>query len=133
MITSGNEPEPEHMQQQEEEEEERCLWEERLPNEIQQAILENIVNDRVTYVVIRFVSKGFKVATEVLLGLKGGDDSWSAKARRFSKEAAASGNLDLLKWGRENGCPWDEWTCTLAAAGGHLDTLQWARENGCLE
>ncbi len=35
-----------------------------------------------------------------------------------------------MKWARENGAPWDEWTCAFAARGGHLDVLKWARENG---
>ena len=62
------------------------------------------------------------------------------------------------KWARENGCPWDKWTCAWAAGkrpprgaevgarerlpvergdvlgsgeGGHLEVLKWARENGC--
>ena len=37
----------------------------------------------------------------------------------------------MLQWARENGCPWDEETCSEAASGGHLETLKWARENGC--
>jgi hypothetical protein len=37
----------------------------------------------------------------------------------------------VLKWARENGCPWDEWTCANAAEGGHLEMLKWARENDC--
>jgi hypothetical protein len=37
----------------------------------------------------------------------------------------------VLKWARENGCPWDESTCDAAADGGHLEVLKWARENGC--
>ena len=41
------------------------------------------------------------------------------------------GHLEVLKWARENGCQWNEWTCTNAAEGGHLDVLKWARENGC--
>ena len=32
---------------------------------------------------------------------------------------------------RENDCPWDEDTCTDAAQGGHLEVLKWSRENGC--
>ena len=46
-------------------------------------------------------------------------------------EAAKYGHLEVLKWARENGCPWDEVTCAYAAKGGHLDVLKWARENGC--
>lgn len=45
--------------------------------------------------------------------------------------AAKQGDLDTLKWARENGCPWDEWTCAKAAFNGHLEVLKWARENGC--
>ena len=41
------------------------------------------------------------------------------------------GHLEVLKWARENDCPWDEETCADAAEGGHLEVLQWARENGC--
>eukprot|EP00951_Prasinocladus_malaysianus_P022515 scaffold188889_cov44-Prasinocladus_malaysianus.AAC.1 len=52
-----------------------------------------------------------------------GEATWSA--------AAESGHLEVLKWARENGCPWNEHTCAYAAWGGHLEVLQWARENGC--
>ena len=41
------------------------------------------------------------------------------------------GHLEVLKWARANGCPWDEGTCAYAAEGGHLEVLKWARENGC--
>ena len=37
----------------------------------------------------------------------------------------------MLKWARENDCPWNEWTCAGAARGGHLEVLKWLRENGC--
>ena len=50
---------------------------------------------------------------------------------RTCAAVAAGGNLEVLKWARENGCPWDEETCASAARGGHLDILKWARENGC--
>ena len=46
-------------------------------------------------------------------------------------EAAKGGHLEVLKWARENGCPWDVGTCACAAEGGHLEVLKWARENGC--
>ena len=46
---------------------------------------------------------------------------------RFTAEVCAkgagSGNLELLKWMRENGCPWNAGTCTNAALGGHLEVL----------
>ena len=36
-----------------------------------------------------------------------------------------------LKYTHENGCPWDEYTCTAAADYGHLECLQYAHDNGC--
>ena len=45
--------------------------------------------------------------------------------------AAMGGNLDLVRWLRGEGCPWDKWTCYFAAQRGHVETLRWARENGC--
>ncbi|AVK76359.1 Ankyrin repeat domain containing protein [Pandoravirus neocaledonia] len=53
---------------------------------------------------------------------------WS---RLTCARAAYGGWLDLVKWARENGCPWDESTCAGAASGGHLDVLEWARASGC--
>jgi hypothetical protein len=46
-------------------------------------------------------------------------------------KAAGNGHLDVLQWLKENGWPWDSWTCILAASGGHLKVLKWSRENGC--
>ncbi|KAJ8609345.1 hypothetical protein CTAYLR_009299 [Chrysophaeum taylorii] len=45
--------------------------------------------------------------------------------------AAHASQLEVLKWARANGCPWDEVTCESAALGGHLDVLRWARANEC--
>jgi hypothetical protein len=42
-----------------------------------------------------------------------------------------AGHLEVLKWARENGCPWDYRVCTHAAANGQLTVLKWAIENGC--
>jgi len=37
----------------------------------------------------------------------------------------------VLQWARENGCPCDETTCVShAACGGQLEVLKWAREQG---
>ena len=45
--------------------------------------------------------------------------------------AALNGHFEILKWARENGCPWNEYTCSNAAKNGHFEILKWARENGC--
>ena len=49
----------------------------------------------------------------------------------FCADAAAEGHLNVLRWARENGCPWDERTCKLAAEEGHLEVFNWACANGC--
>ena len=50
---------------------------------------------------------------------------------RTCAAAAAAGNLEVLQWAREHGCPWDKETCGAAAKGGHVEVLQWALENSC--
>lgn len=45
--------------------------------------------------------------------------------------AARGGHLDILKYLKENSCPWNEDTCSNAALWGHLECLKWAIENGC--
>ena len=45
--------------------------------------------------------------------------------------AARGGHLDVLKWAREEGCPWDGWTTHFAEFGGHLEMLLYARQAGC--
>ena len=50
---------------------------------------------------------------------------------RFCSKMAEKGSLELLKFLRGKGCPWDRWTCSLAARNGHLECLKYAHENGC--
>ena len=38
--------------------------------------------------------------------------------------AAENGHLEVLKWARANGCPWNEETCRAAASSGHLEMLK---------
>ena len=45
--------------------------------------------------------------------------------------ACEGGNMEIIRWFRSEGCPWDEWTCEVAAMNGHLDVLQWAIDNDC--
>ncbi|GFR45514.1 hypothetical protein Agub_g6905, partial [Astrephomene gubernaculifera] len=51
-------------------------------------------------------------------------------ARVFTA-AACSGNMELLRWLRERGCPWNEKTSTQAAAAGCEEALEWLVEQGC--
>jgi len=46
-------------------------------------------------------------------------------------QAALQGNLAMVKYCVENGCPMDEYACTLAAREGHLDVLKYLHENDC--
>ena len=65
---------------------------------------------------------------EVLKWLRSEGCPWDASACR---SAARGGHLEVLKWLRKEGCPWDERTCERAASRGHLDVLKFAYENGC--
>ena len=44
--------------------------------------------------------------------------------------AARGGHLEVLKWVREHGSPWDKLTCIYAAVSAPLEVLQWAMEHG---
>ena len=52
-------------------------------------------------------------------------------SKRTCSSAAEGGHLEVLKWLRSQGCPWDESACAYAAEGGHLDVLEWAIDTGC--
>ena len=53
---------------------------------------------------------------------------WDAKT---CFHAAYGGQLEALKWLQAEGCPWDAGTCWVAVKEGHEEMLRWARENGC--
>jgi hypothetical protein len=43
------------------------------------------------------------------------------------------GVCEVLKWCRQNGCPWDKSTCEALESEGHDDdVLRWSFENGCI-
>ena len=46
-------------------------------------------------------------------------------------EAASRGNLAMVKYCVENGCPMHEYACWNAAEEGHLDVLKYLHENDC--
>ena len=45
--------------------------------------------------------------------------------------AARNGNLEVLRWARSQGCPWDVRVPRAAAKGGHLKILKWLIKEGC--
>ena len=40
-------------------------------------------------------------------------------------------HLEVLKWLRAEGCPWDILACAWAAGAVHLEVLKWLRAGGC--
>ena len=54
-----------------------------------------------------------------------------AMDEKVMRNAARSGDLELVRWLRGEGCPWDWMTCHYAVEQGHVEVLRWARENGC--
>ena len=72
-----------------------------LPVEVVQYIMMKM--DALTLTVINFVSKEFRriVPREMIIISK----------KEICNEASKKGYLEILKWARENGCPWNEITC----------------------
>ena len=52
-------------------------------------------------------------------------------SHKVSWVAALNGDLQKLKWLRENGEIFDEQTFFYAAEKGNLDNMKWLREIGC--
>ena len=50
---------------------------------------------------------------------------------RTINRAAKQGNLAIVKYCVENGCPMDAYACKIAASEGHLDVLKYLHENDC--
>jgi hypothetical protein len=46
-------------------------------------------------------------------------------------EAARCGKLDVLKWLRERGCPWNSRTTLYARVKGFKEIFEWAKSHGC--
>ena len=55
----------------------------------------------------------------------------SEEKERFCDETARKGNLELLQYLHEKGCPWDVGACYSAAGEGQLECLKYLHENGC--
>ena len=55
----------------------------------------------------------------------------SEEKERFCWRMAQNGNLELLQFLHENGCPWNERTCSEAARNDHFECLKYEHENGC--
>ena len=101
-----------------------------------------------TYVSMKFVCKGLYAIKRISLRKDIIEDSLSNESPKvfdFLKHElklnitdinicgtiASHGNLPLLKWAHEYGCPWDTYTCINAAEKGHLEMLKYLHEYGC--
>ena len=59
------------------------------------------------------------------------DEHYHKVGEEMCMYAAGDGDLRILKWLRQHGARWNEYTLMDAAACGHLDVMQYAIENGC--
>jgi hypothetical protein len=99
-----------------------------LPTDILCLILSSYVaRSPLSRVTARFVCRRFRDLLSPL------SKETREQAHRFCELAALEGYLNLIKWARTNGCPWNVPTCSYAAEGGHLEVLQWAHANEVLQ
>ena len=75
---------------------------------------------RLLWAVILRCSSGYGLRTRPVRG-----------TRSVCYKAAIKGHLEVLRWARSKGCPWDERAPCAAAAGGHLEVLKWLIKEGC--
>ena len=48
----------------------------------------------------------------------------------ISNSTIKNGHFDIVRYLHENGCHWNEWSCTIAAENGHLEILKYLHKNG---
>ena len=96
-----------------------------LPTDLIRLILSYIAHFPLSYIPARFVCRRFRDLVPSL------SHETRQQARDFCNLAALEGDLNLIKWARTNGCPWNTHTCAYAARYDHLEVLQWARTNDC--
>jgi hypothetical protein len=58
------------------------------------------------------------------------DKTFSFDIRTSCLAASKAGNLEVLRYLHEQGCPWHYDTCGVAAASGDLEQLKWLHEHG---
>jgi hypothetical protein len=109
--------------------------------EVEESIIETLFRDQRYDLVLYALEKGFTLSSERVKQIKiSGDlklyqylfqDQKLEFNLKLMSLAVKSGKIETVKWLRENGCPWDKWTCQYAAEKGYLEILKWAREHGC--
>ena len=110
-----------------------------LPSDVWNIILNNLTNNTASekdyqYIALSFISSVSKHTNLICENLKRLLRIHSIKARPYTFQSyfAKNGYLNCIKYAHENGCPWDEDTCSYASENGHLECIKYARENGCL-
>jgi len=102
------------------------------PAEIVDNILREVVQgSKVSIVIIPFVCQQWRKRRNFWLeGLPG--TLKKPTPEQLIEDAAARGELRLLKWLKEAGCPFDDFgqAAPRAADGGHLEVLHWLRGEG---
>lgn len=58
-------------------------------------------------------------------------EEWCNLSSDLFSMAALKGHLELVKYLKSQGCPWDDRVTWMAAYNGHLELLDWARSRGC--
>ncbi len=78
--------------------------------------------DTVMIKILTYTSKYFEEISEDIAPLN----------YKLSTSSIAKCNyIGILRWVRQDGCPWDNWTCELTARNGNLKLLKWLRKGGC--
>jgi hypothetical protein len=54
--------------------------------------------------------------------------SWGGTSTSICNAAAQGGHIEILRWARGKGCPWD---ATMYEHANSFDVMDWAWENGC--
>ena len=108
-----------------------------LPSDVWNIILENLTNNEhekdYQYVGLSLISSVSKLTNLLCKKIKQqfGIQNIKVESIVFQNYFALHGYLNCMRYAHENGCNWNEDTCSNAARNGHLECLKYAHENGC--
>lgn len=78
---------------------------------------------------LRWLRTELKMPWPPLVG-HGEQDRETSEYTDLCAMAARHGQLDVIEWAVNAGCPWDAMTCVAAAHGGHLHIVKWVQAMG---
>jgi hypothetical protein len=108
-----------------------------LPSDVWNIILNNLTNTAskkdYQYIVLSFISSVSKRTNLICKKLKRQLRIHSIKVRpnKFQSYFAKNGYLNCIIYAHENGCKWNQDTCSYAALNGYSEILEYAHKNGC--